>query len=434
MQENPNPNPAPTKGWSLADKLIFRFLFVYFLIYAFLFPFDVIPGIERLLQYNAMFWDALVPWVGKNILNLSYPITVKPNGSGDTTYNYVQVLIIAVFALTISLIWTILDRRRATYNQLFYWFTVLLRYNLAFTMFVYGFAKVFKSQFPFPPLYRLLEPYGDSSPMGLLWTFMGYSYTYNVFTGLGEVVGGFFLLFRRTTTLGACILLAVLGNVVVINFAYDVPVKLYSVHLLLMAFILSLLDLPRLLAFFVLNVPTPPAEMPWISRFKILNFSLLAIKLAIIGFVSYAIVSQAIESEKKWGDKAPKPPFYGIYEVETFVMNRDTLPPLITDATRWRRLLINRQNAATVMLMNDSLKRYNFQPNLQKKTFLVYTNDADSTQKSTLTYTEPFKNQLVLQGILKKDTLKIHLKKTDLKKFLLLNRPFNWINEYPFNR
>jgi hypothetical protein len=433
MEENTSQNPTPVKGWSLMDKLIFRFFCAYFVIYTFPFPIEYIPGAELITQYYTRLWDGLVPWVGKNILNLSYEITVKPNGSGDTTYNYVQVLIMAVLALLSCLIWTIIDRRRLAYNQLFYWFTVLLRYNLAFTMFGYGFFKVFKSQFPFPYLYRLLEPYGDSSPMGLLWTFMGYSTAYNVFAGLAEVIGGFFLLFRRTTTLGACILLGVLGNVVILNFAYDVPVKLYSSHLWLMAFILFLLDLPRLLAFFVLNVPAPAANLPWISRFNALNFSLLALKLGIIGFVSYTIVMQALNAEKQWGDKAPKPPFYGIYEVETFVLNRDTLPPLTTDATRWRRLLINRKDFATVIMMNDSLKRYNFKPDLKKKTFQVYA-DADSSQKSTLTYTEPFKNQLFIQGVLKKDTLKIQLKKMDLNKFLLLNRKFNWVNEYPFNR
>jgi hypothetical protein len=37
---------------------------------------------------------------------------------------------------------------------------------------------------------RLLKPYGESSPMGLLWTFMGYSTGYNLFTGGAEALGG----------------------------------------------------------------------------------------------------------------------------------------------------------------------------------------------------------------------------------------------------
>jgi hypothetical protein len=48
----------------------------------------------------------------------------------------------------------------------------------------YGSYKVIQSQFPAPTLLRLLEPYGQSSPMALLWTLMGASKSYNLFTGL----------------------------------------------------------------------------------------------------------------------------------------------------------------------------------------------------------------------------------------------------------
>jgi hypothetical protein len=40
-------------------------------------------------------------------------------------------------------------------------------------MLVYGFIKVFPTQFHLPGPGRLVQPYGDSSPMALLWTFMG---------------------------------------------------------------------------------------------------------------------------------------------------------------------------------------------------------------------------------------------------------------------
>jgi hypothetical protein len=54
------------------------------------------------------------------------------------------------------------------------------------------------------------------------------------------VVGGALLLFRRTTTAGALVLIAVLTNIVTLNFSCDVPVKLFSSHLLLMAVSLRL--------------------------------------------------------------------------------------------------------------------------------------------------------------------------------------------------
>lgn len=45
----------------------------------------------------------------------------------------------------------------------------------ATAMVAYGMFKISPSQFPAPGLSRLVQPYGDSSPMGLLWTFMGVS-------------------------------------------------------------------------------------------------------------------------------------------------------------------------------------------------------------------------------------------------------------------
>ncbi len=71
----------------------------------------------------------------------------------------------------------------------------------------YGAVKVIKAQFPNPTLDRLLQPFGDASPMGLLWTFMGASESYNIFTGAGELIGGLLLTTRRTTLLGVARLL-----------------------------------------------------------------------------------------------------------------------------------------------------------------------------------------------------------------------------------
>ena len=96
----------------------------------------------------------------------------------------------------------------------------------------YGFAKVYKTQFPEPSLIRLLQPLGSFSPMGLAWTYMGFSEAYNMYTGMLEVLGGLLLIWRRTTTLGALLVAGVMSHVVVMNFTYDIPVKLLSMHLL----------------------------------------------------------------------------------------------------------------------------------------------------------------------------------------------------------
>ncbi|MGY0037489.1 hypothetical protein [Pedobacter sp. NJ-S-72] len=97
----------------------------------------------------------------------------------------------------------------------------------------YGMAKIIKLQFPFPSNYRMIQAYGDSSPMGLAWTFLGFSKGYNLFMGIAEVMG-ILLLFRRTLTIGAIIALMTTANVMAINYFYDVPVKILSTALVLM--------------------------------------------------------------------------------------------------------------------------------------------------------------------------------------------------------
>jgi hypothetical protein len=132
--------------------------------------------------------------------------------------------------------------------------------------------KVIQAQMPPPPLSRLVEAYGDSSPMGLLWTFMGASRGYNAFAGGAEMLAGLLLFVPGLTALGALLAIAVMSNVFMLNMCYDVPVKLFSFHLLLMAVFLAIPDLRRLINLFVLrrkvqlSVAEPLFHRRWLNR------------------------------------------------------------------------------------------------------------------------------------------------------------------------
>ena len=96
-------------------------------------------------------------------------------------------------ALAAAVVWTIVSRR-LEYRRLFGWVHLFLRYYVAIIMLIYGAFKVVDTQFPPPTLEALSQPVGALTPMGLLWTFMGYSVPYATFGGLGEVVGAVLLL------------------------------------------------------------------------------------------------------------------------------------------------------------------------------------------------------------------------------------------------
>lgn len=95
------------------------------------------------------------------------------------------------------------------------------RYFVAFWMFGYGFAKVFRSQFV-SLLHELDTPFGDLSGFALVWGFFGYSDTYRLFVAAAEIAGAALLLYRRTTPLGALLLFGMLGNIVLIDIFYSI--------------------------------------------------------------------------------------------------------------------------------------------------------------------------------------------------------------------
>ena len=420
--------------WSLAERIALRFACSYFVLYFFPFPIGEIPGTEALAAWYVNLWNVFMPWVGKHILYLrqGFPPLSAENGSGDAMANYVQNFCLLALAAVATLVWTLVERRRRDLRRLHYWTRVYVRYALATILLSYGFNKVIKLQFPFPSLDRLLKPIGERSPMGLLWDFMGYSKPYTFFAGAMEVLGGMLLFFRRTTTLGALVLVSVLTNVVLLNFSYDVPVKLFSLNLLLAALFLLVPDLRRLLDVLVLNRTAAPADIGWPLTARWMKLAAAGLKTLFIGFILYSYTTSSLEMEKLYGEKRPRSPVYGAYEVDEFVRNGQALPPLATDAGRWKNVICDSAQWLWVRSMNDQTKGYAAQYDAAKRTVTLSTHG--DKRKFVFTYSRPDKDHLVLVGRLVNDALAVKLHRVDESRFLLVSRGFHWINEVPFNR
>ena len=232
------PTLTPELKWSQGTRTAFRFVFSYFALYIAPFPLYVIPYVGYVLLPFSKLSFAVAEQFGRLLFGDSYVPPPESTGSSDTMHNYVYMLLLVLIAAVVTIIWSALDRKRNNYENLLYWFVIWLRYFLAMVMLYYGFSKVFRNQFPSLTLDQLNKSYGESSPMNLLWTFMGASGPYTIFTGLGEVAGGILLLFRRTRLLGAMVIVIVMSQVVMLNLSYDVPVKIYSAHLLLIALLI----------------------------------------------------------------------------------------------------------------------------------------------------------------------------------------------------
>ncbi len=427
----PVASTAEPVRWSLAGKILFRFAFVYLILYCW--PgtgrssiLDAIPNYgdgasneSSLLKFTNMLeapWRHLAPWVAIHIFHLQGAVTqYHPTGSGDTTLDYVLVFCFAVIAAFATLIWSVLDRRRPNYTTLYACLRLLVRFTLSFTMLSYGFAKVYPLQFRTPGLAQLTETYGEASPMGILWTFMGASVSYTKFCGLAEVAAGALLLFRRTTTLGALMAAGAMLNVAALNFSYDVPVKLYSTHLVLMSLFLMAADAGALLRFFVLREPArlegvslPPFERRWL-RIAAISFQAL-----VISSIAYNKIWGGYKTTKMYeGSYFKNAPLYGVWNADTA-------------SAPWRQLTI--QSPRGLSIRDISGERLRFTSAYDEANHNLKL--TSGKQEDSFTYEQPDPQHLVLRGT--GTPMTFH--RLDASKFLLTSRGFHWISEDPFNR
>jgi hypothetical protein len=299
-------------------------------------------------------------------------------------------------------------------------------------MFAYGTVKVIKAQFPDPGLDRLLEPFGQASPMGLLWTFMGASQPYNMFTGLGEIVGGLLLTTRRTTLLGAIVSAGVLAHVVVLNFCYDVPVKLFSLHLLAMALFLAAPDARRLADFFLAGRAVPPADLPRLVPWAWPHSAVILLRTMLVAGLLGLAVYAAWLGRVTNGDRSPRSPLYGVWNVEAYVVDGKVRPPLLSDDMRWRRVVFDGPRETTVYLMTDKQTFYPSELDADGHALTLKTG-RDSSTPVTLTVERPREGQLILSGRWDGQPMRAVLRRSD-EPFTLTSRGFHWISEYPFSR
>lgn len=425
---------APLGDWSLATRIGFRFVCAYFVLYLFPFPLGAIPVSWNPVRYWYVFRQWLALWTETHVFGLPKPLPVVPTGSGDTMAQWATQADWILLALGITVIWTLLDRHRRAYTRLHEWLRLYVRFGLASIMFGYGFAKLIPTQMPYPFLDRLVEPFGEFSPMGVLWSFMGTSSVYEIFTGLGETLGSVLILFRRTTTLGALVLIGVLANVVLLNYTFDVPVKLYSTNLLLMAIFLAAPDAKRLVDTLVLNRPLP--AKPMVPLFRTVRSQVVAacVGIALIGYTVYGNVSFGLGYYRQQiGPDAPQSQVFGIWNVESLTKNGVDQPPLLSDSTRLKQIVFGELSRATLRLMSDSVERYMVKVDSVKHEVSL-TGRFDPTRARTLSYTKADADHLVLSGMLGTDSVVVRLRRVDPKRFLLVNRGYHWIQEQPFNR
>jgi uncharacterized membrane protein YphA (DoxX/SURF4 family) len=411
--------------------LLLRFCLVYFTLYSL--ATQIIGGVilTPWFSFPALgnIWPMrnITEWLAEHVFGLRPPLVFIGN-SGDTAFHWIQNAWLLALALVITAAWMVLHPDRGRDHMWQRWFRLFLRFAMAAQMFYYGMAKIIPTQFPPPSLVTLVESVGNLSLSDLLWTWVGASTPYQIFTGGAEMAAGILMLVPRTTRLGALIGLADMLQVFVLNMAYDFGLKQISFHYLLMFGYLLAPDAWRLANVLVLNRPTDPSPEPDLFATPLANRRAL---IAQVIFGIYLIGMFTWVATRLYyapgGPGEPRSPLYGIWNIEELTVDGETRPAVLNDYDRrWRRAIFDTPNVVVFQRTDDSFAHYEAAIDTSSRA-IALTKRNGGSWRASFTYDRPASDRLALDGTMDGYTLRIRLRRVELDTFRLLNSRFRWV-------
>ncbi|NNH72897.1 DoxX family protein [Nocardia uniformis] len=421
--------------WNPLTRILFRFSFIYFSLFCVLFPQILISfavPLHRWIPEDAVmrwgeFPSPVVEWVGRTVFDAEAVLRTD-SGSGDQVFFFVLVFCLLVFSVVVTAVWMVLDRRRPEYRRLAGWFLLFIRLCLASQMLLYGFAKAIPTQMSEPSLVALLQPYGNFTPMAVLWSQVGSSPAYEILLGIAEIVGGLLLLLPRTALAGVLLSLVSMAQVWVLNMTYDVPVKLLSFHLLLLCLVLLAPEARRLTAVLTGGAAGPStAPQPFHGRAATIA---AVVQVALAVWLAVGFAMSGVKSWNEWGPGRPQSELYGIWTVDEFTRDGQPVPPLTTDETRWRRVVFEDPNAIYIQRMDDSLEPMPVIVDGSERTVTLLTGEA-AEPSGNFTFERPAPDRLLLTGVLDGQPVMMSLSLMDADGFPLRQGGFRLVQDYP---
>jgi hypothetical protein len=404
-------------AWSAAVRVGFGWCFLYFTLYTL--TTQVFSGLWPTFQISIPDAGAAPPvravvfWVSAKVFGAdTSKMVYSGSGSGDKTYDWVLAFCALLSAVAGTVVWSVLDRRRGYYARLHKWFYLGLRFAVGSQLLLYGMIKMVPLQMPFPSLSRLVEPYGNFSPMGVLWYSIGASPGYEMFVGSAEAFGGILLFFPRTALFGAMVCLADAIEVFMLNMTYDVPVKLFSFHLIVMCLMLLAPEMGRIGRFFFSD-----GELKARNRVR---WGRVALAVQVVWGVAL-IANNAYGARTSWyryGGGTPKSALYGIWNIEGH--------------PQWRRVIFDRPTGMTLQKLDDSFVICGAA--IDTTAGMIAVTRGNDKSWGSLKYERTEGDALRLDGVMGGEKTHLRTKLLDRNKMLLVSRGFHWVQEYPFNR
>ena len=378
----------------------------------------------------------MTEWLAEHVFGLRPPLVFTGN-SGDTAFHWILNGLLLMLAVGVTAIWSALQpfdslrslrAGRSRDHVVHAWFRVFLRFALAAQMFYYGMAKIIPTQFPPPSLVTLVESVGNLSLSDLLWTWVGASTPYQIFTGGAEMASGILLLLPQTTLLGALIGMADMIQVFVLNMTYDFGLKQISFHYLLMFAFLLAPDARRLANVLVLNRAAEPSPQP--DLFSTPRANRIA-RVAQVVFGIYLIAMFTWVATRSYyaagGPGEPRSPLYGIWNVEELNVDGDSRPAVLNDYDRrWQRVIFDTTNVIVFQRTDDSFAHYEAHVDTNARA-IALTKRNGGSWRASFTFDRPSADRLMLEGTMDGHAVRVRLRLLDFDTFRLLNSRFRWV-------
>jgi hypothetical protein len=423
-----------SSNWHFLNRVLFRFCVVYFGLFCLLYAQIMVvftgafgwwlPSVAPVWQLSVL--GPFTEWVGRHVFGVD-AVLHPYSRSGDQTAMWVFMFDLLVIAITATVVWSVVDRRRTQYRRLHAWFLTFIRLCLGAQMLYYGAAKVIPVQMPSPPLTSLLCPYGQFSPNWVLWLQVGSSYPYEIALGSVELAAGVLLFWPRTATLGALLTLASMVQVFLYNMTFGVSVKILSFHLLVLAVVLLAPQARRLANMLFLQRMSAPATQPALFTTARAAKIGTAIQIALGAWI---LVGSLAISGLAWFDNGggrPKPELYGIWSVTAFGRDGAPLPPQAADRDRWQRLIVEKSDRFSFQRTDGDI--VTVRAAIDAHTITV----PGAPLAATLHIDWTSADQLRLSGQLHGRPVAMTLRRLDLNQLPLRRTGFHWIQEYPDN-
>lgn len=340
---------ATARPWTNTEKIAFRIAFFFFIVISL--P-NNLAWYGELIHFN---WFRLNYRDLYDVARFDGGIAISRNFFGSPVMGYATWLWTLAIAILVGLVWTAVVKvrksERADYNTLYYWLRVIVRYRAGIGIIGFGFTKLFPVQMPYPSLGVLNTNFGDLTAQKVFWLSVGIVPWYQVFAGVVECLAGTLLFFRRTTTVGAILLFAALGDIVYVNLAYDGGVHVYASYFVLLAGFLLAKDIPRLYRLLIQERITIPVEhYPALHKgwqrgirigLKSVTFFLFIFLLFWLQYVNFRY------DPYKQPAVAGVAELRGNYIVSEFRVNNQAIPFNPLDTTRWQDATFEKWSSLT---------------------------------------------------------------------------------------